>query len=327
MTVTAGLLPPAAPRVKVSNLMQVMGTDAVLLPTQVEGVVKQQVWHATMRCANSLPAQVSLRQEKHLEANNARALTKDEKKAKDERKLLKGCDVQIHVAAFRFTSRERNAAIDCLTQRDGLVVCGAQVQGDQERRADEADRLRNHRQRRESHCGGGRRQGHAHVQAVRTLTHSATLHCALRRLMLHRIKWNDTDSKKAAEEGDDADEASADEDAAATNKCSLMWEVSSLSCCAVPQRRQGTIKYRQFAKFELKVIRNDVCHTILLACRLMSRRMRCVSTCSSLARCTSGTWRSPRPSSRSRRSPISSALYACTMIEVTIGQRLRTRRA
>ena len=81
--------------------MQVMGTDAVLLPTQVEGVVKQQVPCVGRFFRGSRGCQVSLRQEKHMETNNARALTKDEKKAKEERKLLKGCDVQIHVAAFR----------------------------------------------------------------------------------------------------------------------------------------------------------------------------------------------------------------------------------
>lgn len=55
-------------------------------PTKVENLVK---------------AQMAIRQRDHTEANSVRALTKEERKAKVERKLKEDTSLEVHVAVFR----------------------------------------------------------------------------------------------------------------------------------------------------------------------------------------------------------------------------------
>jgi hypothetical protein len=66
-----------------------LGTDAILLPTQAEQVVRTQM---------------ALRQEKHNQDNAARALTKEQKHEKLAKKLTKGTDLEVHVTVYRYDS-------------------------------------------------------------------------------------------------------------------------------------------------------------------------------------------------------------------------------
>ena len=81
-----GLLPPDEPKVKMSNLMRVLGNEAVMDPTKVESHVRQQM---AKRLAN------------HEKANAERKLTPEQKKAKNEKKLKEDTNYGVHVAIYR----------------------------------------------------------------------------------------------------------------------------------------------------------------------------------------------------------------------------------
>ena len=81
-----GLLPPPEPKVKISNLMRVLGNDAVADPTKIEQRVRQQM---------------AKRQKEHETANKERQLTAEERKQKRERKLLDDSAVDVNVAVYR----------------------------------------------------------------------------------------------------------------------------------------------------------------------------------------------------------------------------------
>ncbi|KAJ9079758.1 U4/U5/U6 small nuclear ribonucleoprotein prp3 [Entomophthora muscae] len=74
-----GLLPPEQPKVKLSNLMRVLGNEAVQDPTQIEAQVRQQV---------------AERKRAHDEQNAERKLTEEERREKKRRKM--GDDVRQH---------------------------------------------------------------------------------------------------------------------------------------------------------------------------------------------------------------------------------------
>ncbi|KAJ8354847.1 hypothetical protein SKAU_G00224140 [Synaphobranchus kaupii] len=84
--VRLGLMPPPEPKVRISNLMRVLGTEAVQDPTKVEAHVR---------------AQMAKRQKAHEEANAARKLTTEQRKEKKVKKLKEDLSHGIHVAVYR----------------------------------------------------------------------------------------------------------------------------------------------------------------------------------------------------------------------------------
>ena len=82
-----GLLPPDQPKVKISNLMVVLGQEAVMDPTKVEAHVK---------------AQVAARLKKHKDMNAAGKLTDEQRKEKARQKLHEDTSNTVHVAVFRY---------------------------------------------------------------------------------------------------------------------------------------------------------------------------------------------------------------------------------
>ncbi|KAF9585443.1 hypothetical protein BGW38_002382 [Lunasporangiospora selenospora] len=80
-----GLLPAEAPKVRLANMMRVLGQEAVLNPTEVEMRVREQVQQ---------------RLQTHLDANAQRKLTHDERKAKEQKKkdedVAKGIYVNLY---------------------------------------------------------------------------------------------------------------------------------------------------------------------------------------------------------------------------------------
>ncbi|XP_071387690.1 U4/U6 small nuclear ribonucleoprotein Prp3 [Centroberyx affinis] len=84
--VRLGLMPPPEPKVRISNLMRVLGTEAVQDPTKVEAHVR---------------AQMAKRQKAHEEANAARKLTAEQRKEKKVKKLKEDLTHGVHIAVYR----------------------------------------------------------------------------------------------------------------------------------------------------------------------------------------------------------------------------------
>ncbi|KAI7880381.1 PRP3-domain-containing protein [Lichtheimia hyalospora FSU 10163] len=81
-----GLLPPDPPKVKISNLMQVLGNEAIQDPTKIEAKVRKEM---------------EQRQKQHELANAQRKLTPEEKKAKTMNKLNEDKKMSNEVAVFK----------------------------------------------------------------------------------------------------------------------------------------------------------------------------------------------------------------------------------
>ncbi|KAG6464280.1 hypothetical protein O3G_MSEX014408 [Manduca sexta] len=84
--VRLGLEAPPEPKLRISNLMRALGTEAVQDPTAIEAKVREQI---------------AKRQKTHLEANKARALTKEQKREKVDRKIREDTSMGVHVAVYR----------------------------------------------------------------------------------------------------------------------------------------------------------------------------------------------------------------------------------
>uniref|UniRef100_A0A3B3SEN5 U4/U6 small nuclear ribonucleoprotein Prp3 n=1 Tax=Paramormyrops kingsleyae TaxID=1676925 RepID=A0A3B3SEN5_9TELE len=84
--VRLGLMPPPEPKVRISNLMRVLGTEAVQDPTKVEAHVR---------------AQMAKRQKAHEEANAARKLTSEQRKEKKAKKLKEDLSQGVYITVYR----------------------------------------------------------------------------------------------------------------------------------------------------------------------------------------------------------------------------------
>jgi len=81
-----GLEPPPEPKVKMSNMMRVLGQQAVQDPTKIEAHVREQI---------------AKRQKAHEEANAARKLNADQKKQKKIKKIKEDTSLGVNVAVYR----------------------------------------------------------------------------------------------------------------------------------------------------------------------------------------------------------------------------------
>ncbi|XP_072941310.1 U4/U6 small nuclear ribonucleoprotein Prp3 [Epargyreus clarus] len=84
--VRLGLEAPPEPKLRISNLMRALGTEAVQDPTAIEAKVREQI---------------AKRQKTHQDANKARALTKDQRREKIDRKIREDTTMGVHVAVYR----------------------------------------------------------------------------------------------------------------------------------------------------------------------------------------------------------------------------------
>ncbi|KAL3100104.1 hypothetical protein niasHS_000715 [Heterodera schachtii] len=84
-----GLEKPPDPKLKISNLMRVLGTDAIQDPTKMEAKVRKQM---------------AERAQKHVEDNKNRKLTREEKAAKAIRKIGEDTTLAVHVTVFKTKS-------------------------------------------------------------------------------------------------------------------------------------------------------------------------------------------------------------------------------
>ncbi|KAI8376537.1 pre-mRNA processing factor 3-domain-containing protein [Radiomyces spectabilis] len=81
-----GLLPPDPPKVKISNLMRVLGQEAIQDPTKIEAKVRKEM---------------EMRQKQHELANAQRQLTPEERRAKIMNKLKEDQKTSNEVAVFK----------------------------------------------------------------------------------------------------------------------------------------------------------------------------------------------------------------------------------
>ncbi|ELT96791.1 hypothetical protein CAPTEDRAFT_19567 [Capitella teleta] len=177
-----GLIPPPEPKVRMANLMRVLGTEAVQDPTKVEAHVR---------------AQMAKRQKAHEEANAARKLTKEERREKKARKLQEDVSTGVHVSVYRvndLTDPSKKFKVE--TNANQLYMTGIVIL---------------HKDCNVVVVEGGPKQQKK-----------------FRRLMLHRIKW-DEDKRGAKKETEDGK----------VNTCRLVWEGT------VASRGFGEVRFKQ----------------------------------------------------------------------------------
>ncbi|XP_061384978.1 U4/U6 small nuclear ribonucleoprotein Prp3 isoform X2 [Danaus plexippus] len=178
--VRLGLEAPPEPKLRISNLMRALGTEAVQDPTAIEARVREQI---------------AKRQKTHLEANKARALTKEQRREKVDRKIREDTSMGVHVAVYRVKDLFESASAKFKVEVNArqLHMTGCVVL---------------HRACCVLVLEGGPRQ-----------------HEKYKRLMLHRIKWEEETVKNA-------------DDSEGPNSCTLVWE-------GVAARRAfGDIKFK-----------------------------------------------------------------------------------
>uniref|UniRef100_A0A8C4EQG2 U4/U6 small nuclear ribonucleoprotein Prp3 n=1 Tax=Dicentrarchus labrax TaxID=13489 RepID=A0A8C4EQG2_DICLA len=182
--VRLGLMPPPEPKVRISNLMRVLGTEAVQDPTKVEAHVR---------------AQMAKRQKAHEEANAARKLTAEQRKEKKVKKLKEDLINGVHVSVYRIRNLQNPAKkFKVEANANQLYLTGTVVL-------------------------------HRDVNLV-VVEGGPKSQKKFKKLMLHRIKWEEHNSKRDDPDGDD--------DTKRNNKCWLIWE--------------GTTKERSFGEMKFK---------------------------------------------------------------------------
>ncbi|XP_032373628.1 U4/U6 small nuclear ribonucleoprotein Prp3 [Etheostoma spectabile] len=182
--VRLGLMPPPEPKVRISNLMRVLGTEAVQDPTKVEAHVR---------------AQMAKRQKAHEEANAARKLTAEQRKEKKVKKLKEDLSNGVHIAVYRIRNLQNPAKkFKVEANANQLYLTGTVVL-------------------------------HRDVNLV-VVEGGPKSQKKFKRMMLHRIKWEEHNSKRDDPDGDD--------DTKRNNKCWLIWE--------------GTAKERSFGEMKFK---------------------------------------------------------------------------
>ncbi|XP_039623493.1 U4/U6 small nuclear ribonucleoprotein Prp3 isoform X1 [Polypterus senegalus] len=187
--VRLGLMPPPEPKVRISNLMRVLGTEAVQDPTKVEAHVR---------------AQMAKRQKAHEEANAARKLTAEQRKEKKVKKLKEDLTTGVHVCVYRIRNLTNPAKKFKVEANAGqLYLTGTVVL-------------------------------HKDVNVV-VVEGGPKAQKKFKRLMLHRIKWDEQTSNSKNDDG----EASDEETVKKNNKCSLVWEGTA------KERSFGDIKFKQ----------------------------------------------------------------------------------
>ncbi|CAJ1062339.1 U4/U6 small nuclear ribonucleoprotein Prp3 [Xyrichtys novacula] len=181
--VRLGLMPPPEPKVRISNLMRVLGTEAVQDPTKVEAHVR---------------AQMAKRQKAHEEANAARKLTAEQRKEKKVKKLKEDLTDGVYVAVYRIRNLQNPAKkFKVEANANQLYLSGTVVL-------------------------------HKDVNLV-VVEGGPKSQKKFKRLMMHRIKWEEHNSKR--DDGDD--------DTKRNNKCWLIWEGTA------KERSFGDMKFKQ----------------------------------------------------------------------------------
>lgn len=78
-------------QLRISNLMRVLGTEAVQDPTKIEAHVR---------------AQMAKRQKAHEDANASRKLTDEQRRDKKVRRLQEDTNLEVHVSVYRWVAED-----------------------------------------------------------------------------------------------------------------------------------------------------------------------------------------------------------------------------
>jgi U4/U6 small nuclear ribonucleoprotein PRP3 len=109
--VRLGLDPAPAPKVRISNLMRVLGVEAVQDPTKIEAHVRKQM---------------ALRLKTHVDANLSRKLTPEQKKEKKIKKLKEDTSLGVNVAVYRvgdFSNQSKKFKVETNAKQLMLTGC------------------------------------------------------------------------------------------------------------------------------------------------------------------------------------------------------------
>lgn len=185
-----GLIDPPEPKLKISNLMRVLGNEAIQDPTKIEAHVREQM---------------AKRQKEHEEANQARKLTDDQKRDKKVKKLKEDTSMGVQVSVYRIRDLHnvQSKKFKVETNAKQLFMTGVAIL---------------FRDCCVVVVEGGPKQQKRY-----------------RRLMMHRIKWEEDMVK--SNDGDGEKEV--------PNYCKLVWEGK------VPRRCFGEIKFKFFTMEKL----------------------------------------------------------------------------
>jgi U4/U6 small nuclear ribonucleoprotein PRP3 len=171
-----GLMDAPAPKVSKSNFMKILTNDAVADPTQMEKLVQRQM---------------EIRQQNHQEANDSRALTKEQKTEKKIKKLKESTDSEVHVAVFRVNDLEGNQKFKVEMNAKQFYLTGICVRTKEDLTLIVVE--------------GG-------PKGIKNY----------KKLMLKRIKWSPDDDESSDEDLDEDMEGGAKKKK--KNKCLLVWE-------------------------------------------------------------------------------------------------------
>eukprot|EP00188_Purpureofilum_apyrenoidigerum_P004407 Plantae.Rhodophyta-Purpureofilum_apyrenoidigerum.ctg4976.p1 GENE.Plantae.Rhodophyta-Purpureofilum_apyrenoidigerum.ctg4976~~Plantae.Rhodophyta-Purpureofilum_apyrenoidigerum.ctg4976.p1 ORF type:complete len:540 (+),score=129.45 Plantae.Rhodophyta-Purpureofilum_apyrenoidigerum.ctg4976:194-1813(+) len=111
MLIQTGVEPPPPPKVKLSNMMRVLGNEASQDPTKVEAEVRKQI---------------EGRRRAHEEANEARKPSKEEKKQKADEKIEKDKATGLFACVFRiknFTNAQHRFKVNINAEQNHLSGC------------------------------------------------------------------------------------------------------------------------------------------------------------------------------------------------------------
>jgi len=106
-----GLEPPPAPKVRISNLMRVLGVEAVQDPTKMEQHVRKEM---------------AKRLKSHVDANASRKLTPEQRKEKKAQKMEEDVTLGVHVSVYRIddlTNQSKKFKVDTNAKQLTLTGC------------------------------------------------------------------------------------------------------------------------------------------------------------------------------------------------------------
>uniref|UniRef100_A0A914KZV2 U4/U6 small nuclear ribonucleoprotein Prp3 n=1 Tax=Meloidogyne incognita TaxID=6306 RepID=A0A914KZV2_MELIC len=174
-----GLDKPPEPKLKISNLMRVLGTDAIQDPTKMEAVVRKQM---------------AEREQKHIDENRSRKLTREEKASKAIRKVAEDTSLAVHVAVYKVKSLANPAKkFKVLMNAKQLQMTGTIIQ------LEDINVII---------VEGGPKQQKFY-----------------KNLMLNRIKWSEEIAgQRHVRKGAQLDEDSQQSNQGKLNECTLVWE-------------------------------------------------------------------------------------------------------
>ena len=185
-----GLLPPEEPKLKLSNLMRVLGNDAIQDPTKMEAKVKEQM---------------KKRQDAHSKHNEEKKLTEEERREKKRRKYMEDVSGGTLVAVFRYL----NLTLKMLSNVDRVK--------DMSNPQHKYKVNINAQQFNMTGCS----MLYHNMNVVIVEGGSKGMR-AYKRLMLKRIDWSG--KKKKGDDSDDDESEEENTDQLSNEFCSLVWE-------------------------------------------------------------------------------------------------------